>query len=70
MPDKTDFASRPTHKVLMQRHHDYYVTLYLRDELKAPDRAQYDLAMRREAQGNVTPLREALPKTRALIRKK
>jgi hypothetical protein len=70
MTDKVAPIPRPSHKVLLQRHHDYYVTLYLRGELEAADQAQYDRAMKREADGKVTPLREAIPKKRALIRKK
>jgi len=46
-----DFA-----KGAMQRHHDYYVGLERMGELPDEDRPNFELAMRREQEGQVQPL--------------
>lgn len=45
-------------QIVKQSHHDYYVRLHKEGKLTEDDRPQYDLAMRREKNGEVKPLEE------------
>ncbi|MDQ3008328.1 MAG: hypothetical protein M3Q81_01905 [bacterium] len=48
----------PTQSAAEQRHHDYYVRLQRKGKMTEEDRPQYELAMRREREGEVKPLPE------------
>lgn len=42
---------------MMQKHHDYYIGLKLAGKLNPRDSGHYELAMKREREGLVQPLR-------------